>query len=364
MGWHHSTNPKARNLLRDPGGDHCHISMPTMFPILQRARLCHGLKRRSNLGIQRIRISEEERKATRLSHLNIQRSLNEFHRHGFVILENAVGHQSVEHIHQRMIQDFEKYRKSSNIRWNQGHHSGNIAQPPPSLPEYLHEDVWANRFGVEIIKHIIGPRPQLSFATSNVALPKSTGRQAVHSDYYCHHFDFPVFLEVNIYLHDIDSHNGATEFWPGTHNGYSKADHSSAKTGWIKKEVFTPRAMVSPPIQPAISKGSLMIRDLRCWHAGRENQDSKPRIILGFIFSPRWFGSHMRMAFQHSARPCLESWSHIDCLGNVAFVPDNFDYLENPQDINLTQIPYDPNVPYIPDSRAVKVTQQDYWTPP
>ena len=316
------------------------------------------------LEISRIRVSEAERSAAQLSRQNIQKGVQEFHQNGFVILENAVGRRSVEHIHQKMLQDFDKYHKSSSIRWNQGPTAGNICQPPPLLPEYLHEDVWANRFGVDIMKNIIGPRPQLSFATSNVALPESRGRQAVHSDYYCSHFDFPVFLEVNVYLHDVDEHNGATEFWLGTHNGYCKDHHSSPTTGWIKQEVFTPRATVSPPVQPAIPKGSLLIRDLRLWHAARENQANEPRIILGFMFSPVWFGSRMRMMLPHSARPCLESWSHIDCLGNTEFVNDEFDYLVNHQDINLTQTPPDPNKPYVSMHRSVKVTPQDYWTPP
>ncbi|KAH8719308.1 hypothetical protein GQ44DRAFT_712552 [Phaeosphaeriaceae sp. PMI808] len=335
-----------------------------MFPTLRRAVSSHGLKCRPKLEIGRIRASEEERNAARLSYHNIQDSLNEFHKNGLVILENAVERRSIEHVHHRMLQDFVKHSKSSNLRWNQGRDSGNISQSPPSLPEYLHEDIWANRLCVDIMENIIGPRPQLSFATSNIALPKSTGRQAVHSDYYCNHLDFPVFLEVNIYLHDIDSRNGATEFWLGTHKGYSKDHHSSPTTGWIKQEVFMPRATISPPIQPAISKGSLMIRDLRCWHAGRENQTSEPRIILGFLYSPSWFGSHMRMKFPHSSRPHLESWSHIDCLKTAEFVTDEFDYLANHQDINLTQTPSDLNAPYTSKHQLGEVKPQDYWMPP
>lgn len=335
-----------------------------MFPTLRRAISSHGLKPKPRSEISRIFVSEEERNAARLSRRNIQKGLQEFHQNGFVILENAVRRRSIEHIHHRMLRDFDSHCKTRSIRWNQGRNSGNISQSLPSLPEYLHEDIWANRLGVDILENIIGPRPQLSFATSNIALPRSTGRQAVHSDYYCHHFDFPVFLEVNIYLHDVDSHNGATEFWLGTHKGYSKDDHSSPKTGWIKQEVFTPRAKVSPPIQPAISKGSLMIRDLRCWHAGRENQANEPRIILGFMYSPQWFGSQMRITFPYSARPCLESWGHIDCLKTAEFSTDEFNYLENLQDLNLTQIPSDPNEPYIPKHGPTEVTSRDYWTPP
>jgi ectoine hydroxylase-related dioxygenase (phytanoyl-CoA dioxygenase family) len=318
----------------------------------------------AKLGISRIRVSEQERKAARLSHGNLRRGVEEFHNNGLVILENVVEPRSADHMLQRMLQDFNIHRQSSNLRWNQGRNSGNISQPLPSLPAYLHKDIWANSFGIEMMENIIGSKPRLSLATSNIALPKSQGRQAVHSDYYCEHLDFPVFLEVNIYLHDVDSHNGATEFWLGTHNGYSKADHSSATTGWIKQEVFNQRAKISPPVRPAIPKGSLMIRDLRCWHAGRENHTDHPRIILGFLYSPRWFGSKMRMLLPSTARPILQSWTHIDCLESVDFVEGDFDYLRFLQDINLSQSSTRFGIPYVSEQGAVTVTAQDYWKPP
>jgi hypothetical protein len=169
---------------------------------------------------------------------------------------------------------------------------------------------------------------------------------------------------ANISLHDVNPRNGATEFWLGTHNGYSKADHSSPTTGWIKHEVFNRRAKISPPVQPAISKGSLVIRDLRCWHAGRENHTDDPRIILGFLYSPRWFGSRMRMLLPSSARPLLQSWTHIDCLQSVDFVAGRFDYLHFLQDINLSRTPSQYGIPYVSKPGAVTVTAQDYWTPP
>ena len=335
-----------------------------MYHALRRVVSRYGPNRAPKLDIERIYVSEKERKAAQLSYQNMQKGLEGFHRNGLIILENAVGCTAIEHVHGRMLQDFQRHSRSSNVHCNQGRDSGNISQPPPSLPEYLHEDIWANRLAVNIMENIIGPRPQLSFATSNIVLPKTNGRQAVHSDYYCTHFAFPVFLEVNVYLHDVDARNGATEFWLGTHNGYSKDDHSSETTGWIKQEVFNARARISPPVQPAITKGSLMIRDLRCWHAGRENLAGEPRIILGFMYSPRWFGSHMRMLFPYSAKPRLQSWNHVECFESAEFVADDgFDYLGLRQNINLTQTPFDPKAPYVPKHGAGKVTSRDYWSP-
>ncbi|EMD67053.1 hypothetical protein COCSADRAFT_351726 [Bipolaris sorokiniana ND90Pr] len=325
--------------------------------------MCHQFKRGSKLEINRIRVCERERKAARLSQDNLRKSIEEFHKLGFVILENAFDLQSAEHLLEKMLKDFHGRLQSSTFRWNQGQNTGNISQPVPSFPEYLYEDIWANRLGVDIMENIIGPTPHLSLATSNIALPKFQGRQAVHSDYYCDHHDFPVFLEVNIYLHDVDWHNGATEFWLGTHNGYSKADHSSPTTGWIKQETFNRRAEISPPVQLAVPKGSLIIRDLRCWHAGRENHSSHPRIILGFLYSPRWFDSRMRMTLPYSAQPILKSWNHIECIKSVDFVADNFDYLHYLPDINLSQSRLNSKMITTPKRKEVTVTTKDYWNP-
>jgi len=329
----------------------------------QSLRYC-TTKSKSRPKINRIRVSEKERAIAQLDRQSIQIGVEDFHRNGFIILEDAVGQGAIDHVHQRMLEDFNQHRSSPNVHWNQGRCSGNISQTPPLLPEYLHEDIWANRLAINIIEHIIGPKPQLSFATSNVILPKTTGRQAVHSDYYCSHFDFPVFLEISVYLQDVDFRNGATEFWPGTHNGYNKKDHSSPETGWIKQEIFTPRASISPPIQPAIPKGSLCIRDLRLWHAGRENSTDVPRILPGLMYSPRWFGSHMRMKFPLQARKYLERWDHIDCLNTAEFTDAEFDYLDFNQSINLSQIPSDPDAPWVPRHGSGNVTTNDYWTPP
>jgi hypothetical protein len=333
-----------------------------MLPTVSRAVSSRMARLKHKLDVDRVHVSGEERRSLRLSKQHISKGLDIFHRDGFVILENAVSHNSLEHIHHRMLKDFGKHRSSSSVRWNQGRASGNTSQPIPCSTEYLCEDVWANRFGVDIMENIIGPKPQLSMATSNIALPKANGRQAVHSDYYCHHLDFPVFLEVNVYLHDVWRCNGATEFWLGTHRGYSKDDHSYPEVGWIKEEVFSARAAVSPPIQPAVPRGSLMIRDLRCWHAGRANETDDPRIILGFIYSPSWYGSQMRLKFPSSARPLLESWNQIESLASAEFVANDFDYLAEHQDINLTQIASDPNAIYTKRNPSLSVTSQDYWT--
>ncbi|KAF2121328.1 hypothetical protein BDV96DRAFT_594538 [Lophiotrema nucula] len=297
-----------------------------------------GLSKSQHLGhsMQHVIVSEEEQEAYRLTAQNRQLGLEQFHRNGIVVLENAVSHASIDHIRERMLADLPRNLSSAKAHFNHGKEHGNLTQTPPLLPSYLHDDVWANQFAIQIIELIIGPNIQLSFATSNIALPNGKGRQAVHSDYYCAHLDLPVFLEACVYLSDVSPENGSTEVWLGTHEGYSKCDHSHEDMGWIKKSVFEEQAKMSPPFQPRIPKGSIVVRDLRMWHAGMPNRTEIPRIMLGFMFSPRWFGSHMRMRLPESASERVESWDNVEVMCEYA-VDEGFDYLNFKQELNLTQ---------------------------
>ncbi|KAI6089807.1 hypothetical protein F4821DRAFT_256811 [Hypoxylon rubiginosum] len=309
-----------------------------------------------------IYISNDERKSGMMSPENLQSGLKEFHKNGLVILQNAIRLVALDHVKKRMLQDIPKHLASRKVHYNHGTELKNISQTPPLSPEYLHEEVWANRFAVAIMEHIIGPRPQLSYATSNIALPGGQGRQAVHSDYYCHHLDFPVFLEVNIFLDDASPENGSTEIWPGTHYGYNKEHHTFPNAGWIRHDVFAERAKVCPPFQPTVSKGSICIRDFRLWHAGMPNNTTNPRIMLGFIFNPRWFGSQMRLRFPIEAKQRIESWEHIDCLGVSEFAEGDLDYLQFQQQLHLTQDKIDPDNPYIPRRGFTAVGPEHYWS--
>ncbi|KAF2029852.1 hypothetical protein EK21DRAFT_14803, partial [Setomelanomma holmii] len=273
-----------------------------------------------------VRLTDQERIAQRLSSRSLQLGITEFHNNGISIIENAVAHGPLDHIRERMLQDLPRNLASPQVHYNQGRTHRNVSQTPPLLAEYLHEDVWANRIAVALIENIIGPKPQLSFATSNIAIPGGQGRQAVHSDYYCEHLDFPVFLELCIFLDDVNQENGSTEIWPGTHYGYTKADHTYSDMGWIKKDVFERRACLCPPVQATIPKGSLCVRDLRMWHAGMPNFTVNPRIMLGFIFSPTWFASRMKLRLPEKARALVSGWDHVDCVAK--FVDDDIDYLD------------------------------------
>lgn len=74
--------------------------------------------------------------------------------------------------------------------------------------------------------------------------------------------------------------------------------------------------------------GSLIIRDLRLWHAGMPNATDEIRIMLAMIHFAPWYRQRMIMKLPRSLRPILEG---ADRLGVAADWQDaEVDHLDAP----------------------------------
>lgn len=236
-----------------------------------------------------LRLSDEELKSGKTKPDTIQELLKYYHRDGFVVLENAIDGGLVDRLYNRMVDDNAEFLKKNHMRWNQGAATKNVSQSPPLTPEYLLRDFYANPHMIRVVENILGPRPELRFISSNVAVPGGTGRQAVHSDVNHAWPTIPFGMVMNIYLQDSGPKNGVTEVWCGTHDAYAqKEQQATPEVGWIKKEYLQKRAKVKPPVQPMIKKGSLCFRDLRLWHAGMPNRSDHYRIMLAIDYFAQW----------------------------------------------------------------------------
>lgn len=135
-------------------------------------------------------------------------------------------------------------------------------------------------------------------------------RQPVHSDADFAHPSHPFALVVNIPLVHTAPENGSTEIWLGTHNATSQeaqeGEHGERASGRIKEAHLARRAETSPPLQPVIKKGSIIIRDLRLWHAGMPNMMDQTRVMLALIHFAPWFRNRMKLQFSDDIKPILE----------------------------------------------------------
>ncbi|TAQ86472.1 hypothetical protein B7494_g5203 [Chlorociboria aeruginascens] len=311
-----------------------------------------------------IKLSPEEVASGTTTFEHIQLGVEQYHKNGFIVIENAIPHHILDQFNERMIAESDISLKWPRVQYNHGVQHKNISQTPPLSAPFIHEEVWANRHAITVLENIIGPRPELSFISSNIALPGGVGRQAVHSDAYHQHLDCPFSIEIYIFLTDASAENGATEIWLGTHEGYNKKDHIPHERGWIPKKLINERALISPPIQPTVPKGSICMRDLRLWHAGMLNHTPDPRVMLAFIYFPQWYRSFMHLTLPKECRPIIESWKHVKV---------NAEYVDGERvKMNFTQIPnkglFESRVETDdkmgkPKDVDLEITEENYWIP-
>ena len=126
----------------------------------------------------------------------------------------------------------------------------------------------------------------------------SPQRQPVHSDADFEHPSHPFALVINIPLVTMTPENGSTELWLGTHTADVAAQegkHGERASGRIKEHVLAERRDVRGPSQPDVKKGSIVLRDLRLWHAGMPNMSEEVRVMLAMIHFAPWYRNPMRL---------------------------------------------------------------------
>lgn len=279
-----------------------------------------------------VKPTAEEHAQQRLSPESLKTALTAIEIDGFVVLEDVVDLGHIELIRDRMLQDVQLLinRPDAPFNWNRG----NVQQDPPPFPPYIFADVMSNEFAIQIAREILGSGLYNAFYSGNTAMP-SDQRQPVHADTgqlwpNLKHPTPPYSLVVNLPMVDMGPENGSTEIWPGTH-----VDPSVVMTnGEIKvtPEVFEARRQVAPPIQPRVKAGSILIRDIRLWHAGMPNHTQNPRPMVAMIYTVGWLPSG-KPKFHKDAEailkhPVLEHrMEYVDEVDHIS-APGGFEFAE------------------------------------
>lgn len=117
---------------------------------------------------------------------------------------------------------------------------------------------------------------------------------------------------------DFTPANGSTELWLGTHTGelsglhVQEGAHGDRASGRIKEDLLVKRREIRGPSQPSISKGSIVVRDLRLWHAGMPNLTDDVRVMLAMIHFAPWYRNPMRLELSESVRPVVEAQKGLE----------------------------------------------------
>ncbi|KAI0416471.1 hypothetical protein F5X98DRAFT_184314 [Xylaria grammica] len=273
---------------------------------------------------QVVRPSAKEIKNNRLSERNLEIAVRGVHIDGLVVVEDVVPHQHLDHLNTKMVED----ARILQARGEDGpfnYNVGNIQQDAPPYAKYFYPSIFTNPIATQITASVLGPRPKWTFCSGNTAMPPVPGgspqRQPVHADADFAHPEHPFALVINVPLIDMTPHNGSTEVWLGTHTGTGGIEaqegaHGERASGRVKEDILAKWvATHGPPVQPNIKKGSVVIRDLRLWHAGMPNMSEEVRVMLAQIHFASWYRNPMKLEFAEDVKPVLEGLESRGELG-------------------------------------------------
>ncbi|KAK6537157.1 hypothetical protein TWF694_011354 [Orbilia ellipsospora] len=240
--------------------------------------------------------------------------MKHLHHSGVVVLENVVDSTHLDAINSVMSLEARGIVKLPDEKFNFGRETGNINQSPPLKREFMYPDVWVNPFVLPVVSSMLGPEPVLHLATGNTTT-RAGDRQPVHSDFGLPHPSFPFGFVVNIPLVDMTLENGALEVWPGSHTATTVHDQVAYQGQWgnlppraIVPAVLRSREAISPPARVVVRKGSVIIRDLRLWHAGHPNLTNEPRVMLAFVWQALWWKGTAHILLPLNIKDIFDSW--------------------------------------------------------
>ena len=264
-----------------------------------------------------IQITPEEIAADRMSPDKMAQAVDAIMSDGYVILDNAVDHDHLDILHERMRADSDTLIKAE--KWGgAGRRHGHLQQGPPPFAPYVFRDVVSNPFVIQVTKGVLGDGLFNSFYSGNCNCPGSV-EQPLHADnpHLWPNMEVahpPASLVVNICLVKTTEENGAVELWPGTHRNTKPINEGN---------VDAQRA-VAPPIRGAADKGSVPIRDMRVWHRGVPNHSDEVRHMIAMVHNMHWRRRNQLLRF---VKGCEDAFASSELDHNAAFVDEPYDYL-------------------------------------
>ena len=266
---------------------------------------------------------------------HLQTAVHAVREDGYVLLNELIDPAIMAVLRDKMLEDVDAILARKDVPFN--FNVGNLQQDPPPILPYLYREVLVNDIVISISRAILGAGLKNSFYSGNTALPHSTGRQPAHADIGQLWPDLevhtpPFALVVNVLPVDVSAENGSTEIWPGTHKDTSVF----VQSGDIKvsAEKLEAQTRIAPPFQYSAKAGSVVVRDMRLWHAGMPNHTATPRPMIAMIHTVSWWSGEAPLTFPKGTESLFE---HPDLHTVARFVDGPIDYLNRNEAYDLVK---------------------------
>ena len=264
-----------------------------------------------------ISLTSTEQNAGELAKDKLANAIEAIRNNGYVIIEQVVDHAILDALKTRMDEDSAKLIEAQ--KWGgAGGVQGHLQQGPPPFDPFLSPDILVNPYAIQISREMLGKGFYCCFYNGNTNTPNSTF-QPLHSDgvHLWGEQDRPhpaTQLIVNIFPQDTSDKNGSTQIWPGSHLDMRP----------VTDETEADRRSFSPPIQPTLQKGDILIRDSRLWHRGVPNPSNHNRHMIAVVYNIGWLVRRRTLFFDKSSEKIFEAGG-VD--PNAKFIDPPFEYL-------------------------------------
>ncbi len=238
-------------------------------------------------------------------------ALRTFKDTGLLLLENAYSKAFIAEVRAAYDRELELHLQSlGGLEALEGKTFGknHIGFFPPMVAPLADVRIAAHPIVVQLLTALLGGDLQCSFYHTNTACPGSE-MQPIHRDTQ------PLFgtelgvphpvtaIVLNIPLCDFTEENGSTEVWPGTHLIVDETPEQA--------KMLEARAAHLPSLRLNCSVGSLLLRDLRCWHRGMPNRAGYPRTMTAIVYERGWLSIKLTRIPQSTWDSWPESARHI-----------------------------------------------------
>ena len=276
-----------------------------------------------------IEVTAEELQAGKLTSDHLEQAVRAVQEEGYVVLNDVVSLDHISILREKLLEDLPRFLAREDAPFN--FNRGNVQQDPPPFEPYLFRDVLVNEFAIEVTHALLGDGVKNGYYSGNTAMPNSTSRQPPHADSGqlwpgLKEATPPYGLVVNVPLVDMSAKNGSTEIWPGTHRDTSVFyQHGDIK---VASDQLEARRAVFPPLQPTVGAGSILIRDIRMWHAGMPNHTDVPRPMIAMIHWVAWWADNDLPTFSKTAESFLK---HPVLTTRARYADGEIDYIHKSQ---------------------------------
>ena len=253
----------------------------------------------TTINIPKLELSEQERAESKPTQESIDAGARLLRETGLVVIENVLPRDWIEEVNIAM-----------EAVLDMGEDVPKKEHPMLKMP-FMDGRIIDNPFAIPIMKAAMGEKIFAYLPYGCNTTRPGNDIQWIHRDSGQLFPELPFALPVstivvNIPLVDFTVENGATEVWPGSHLIVDDATVRNTPYNVCEEA----RAAQLPSFQLVMPAGSVVVRDMRCWHRAMPNRSQMVRHMLALVYFRRFHHAPDAPNIFRTRIP-EETWTHM-----------------------------------------------------